>query len=198
MTPEYGVWVPDFLEIRQSGTSQRLVGSFPYGGISVRARTGKVRKERINPGAFDFAVEQAEREINLLLGHDFDKPLASKLAGTLELKSSAKALTFTATLPEVERQPTWMRDATKSVEAGLVRGISPGFFVPPRSVVPNAERLVPEPGNPSVLIRDVNDAVLFELSLVTRPAYDSTTVALIVGAEAERQAEQRRETPIWL
>ena len=50
-------------------------------------------------------------------------------------------------------------------------GLSPGFRVPPKGVVPNAESLRPEPGNPSVMIRQINDAVLREMSVVTSGAY---------------------------
>ena len=59
----------------------------------------------------------------------------------------------------------------RAVDAGLIRGVSPGFRVPPASAVANAEELVDEPGNPDVQIRQINQAVLYELSLVTRPAY---------------------------
>ena len=65
-----------------------------------------------------------------------------------------------------------------SLQGGLVGGISPGFSVPPASAVPNAEELIPEPGNPGVQIRVIRQAVLFELSLVTRPAYPETDVDL--------------------
>ena len=43
--------------------------------------------------------------------------------------------------------------------------------MPPKGVVPNAESLRPEPGNPSVMIRQINDAVLREMSVVTSGAY---------------------------
>ena len=62
--------------------------------------------------------------------------------------------------------------------AGLIRGISPGFRVPPKSAVPDAEKLIPEPGNPSVMIRSLSALVLNELSLVTRPAYEASTAEL--------------------
>ena len=53
-------------------------------------------------------------------------------------------------------------------------GISPGFRVAP---IEGAEILVPEPGNPGIMIREIREAVLFEISLVTRPAYPETTVS---------------------
>ena len=64
------------------------------------------------------------------------------------------------------------------IDLGLSVGLSPGFNVPPPDVVPGAEELVPEPGNPDVLIRIIHAAVLFELSIVTRPAYPESFVDL--------------------
>lgn len=54
--------------------------------------------------------------------------------------------------------------------------MSPGFRVPPASAVANAEVLVEEPGNPGVLIRKINHAVLREVSLVTAATYDGTEI----------------------
>ena len=69
-----------------------------------------------------------------------------------------------------------MKDTVLAVRSGLIRGISPGFRVPPTSAVANAETLIPEAGNPGVFIRQINEAVLFELSLVTRPSYVESSV----------------------
>ena len=172
---ETGVW-PIELEYRQRG--RQLSGSFPYGAMGVIGDRGSVRKERFDPHAFRFAVEHPDREINLLAGHSFNSPLASKLSGSLKLRDTATALEFTAVLPPENRQPTWMRDTVLAVQGGLVRGVSPGFRVPPLDVVPDAESFIPEPGNPGVQIRVVRAAVLHELSLVTRPTYVDSTVDL--------------------
>ena len=170
------VWPVADLEYRQR--DRHLSGSFPYGPTATVMDRGRVRKERISPGAFRFAIEAPEREISLLSGHSLDRPLASKLSRTLRLVDGDDALRFEATLPPEGDQPSWMVDTVKAVRAKLVRGISPGFRIPPLSVVPNAEEDVPEPGNPGVFIRLVRQAVLGEISLVTRPAYPNTTVDL--------------------
>lgn len=175
MPAEFAVW-PVFLEVRERGRS--LFGEFPYGSMATVGSRGSVRKERFEPHAFDFAIKDETREINLLMDHSYGKPLGSKLRGSLTLESSAKAVTFRATLPPVELQPSWMRDAVLSTRSGLVGGISPGFTVPPLSVVPNAEVLIPEIGNPGVMIRSIRAAVLFEFSLVTRPVYKQTVIDL--------------------
>ena len=192
-----GVWPLADLEVRRrrGGRGREIRGSFAYGVTATIRDRGRVRKERISPGAFRFAIERADREVNLLVGHSFDRPLGSKLDGSLELSDGSRALSFRALLPPEGEQPTYMRDAVLMLNAGLVGGISPGFVVPPADVVPDAERLVPEPGNEDVLIREVSDAVLYELSLVTRPAYPETEVESR-AAQAARQA--RKGVPVWL
>lgn len=177
---EHGdLWFPGELEIRQRG--RILAGSFPYGRTATRSDRGRVRKERFSKRAFRFALRDPRREINLLFGHSFDRPLASRSAGTLRLTETDDALSFEATLPPLDRQPTHVRDARLSVQSGLSTGLSPGFQVPPRAVVPDAEIEIPEPGNPGVFIRQINHAVLYEISIVTRAVY--------AGAFVEARAE---------
>ena len=69
------------LELRQRG--RLLSGRFPYRSTATVRDRGRVRKERFDPGAFAFAVEDETREIHLLAGHSYDRPLASKRAGSL-------------------------------------------------------------------------------------------------------------------
>lgn len=188
------VWAAE-LEVRQrSGGGRELRGRFPYNRTATVRNRGRVRKERIRSRAFRFALEDAEREIHLLAGHEYGKPLASRRAGSLRLEDSDAALTFVATLPPAGEQPSWVRDTVRAIDSGLMTGISPGFVVPPRDVVPNAETLTPEPGNRGVMIRDVNEALLLELSVVTRPVYRQATVRDWGGLEAIPRNRRR----VWL
>jgi len=182
------IWPADGLELRREGRRPVIAGRFPYGALAVMADRGKVRKERIMPGAFEFALKDVAREVNLLLGHSFDKPLASRKAGSLVLKDTPEALTFSAEIPAELEGVTHVRDALAMLEAGLVTGVSPGFRVPPPDVVPDAEGLDPEDGNPGVFIRTLRHLLLFELSLVTRPAYEA--------AEAEIRAMTSAAHPV--
>ena len=199
-----GVYPVHDLEYRQKG--RVLEGSFPYGdallerrNIAVISDRGRVRKEVITSRAFSYAVDDPVREIHLLFGHSFDRPLASKLGKSLVLRDTAAALFFRATLPPDDEQPSWMRDAVRAVSAGLVGGISPGFRVPPADVVPDAEDVVNEPGNEGVGIRLIRAAVLYELSLVVRPAYDSTSLdlrSMVTPPEVEKPTPKVPEA-LW-
>ena len=172
------------LEIRQGGGSRMIVGRFPYGQLATVADRGRTRKEVINSRAFSFAIDNtvdrvgAPIRIELLSGHDFGKPLASRQAGTLAIQDADDAVTFQAQLPAIEESASWVEDTVKAINAGQMVGLSPGFKVPPRGVVPNAESLKPEPGNPSVMIRNINDAMLREMSVVTSGAYTAAAVEM--------------------
>ena len=174
--PDYGAW-PGNLEVRQEGGARLLTGVFEYNSLAVVNDRGRVRKETILSHAFDFAINrEPERRLDVLVGHDFGKPIASRQSGTLEITSDADAVRFAATLPD--NPPSWVVDMERAVAAGIMTGLSPGFRVPPRSTVPDAEDTIPEPGNPSVSIRRVREAVLREMSVVTSGAYIDAYVDL--------------------
>ena len=178
---DYSVYLPAELEIRQGRLGgPSIAGSFAYNRLAVMADRGRVRKESIGSRAFKFAIdEDLTREINVLVGHDFDKNLASRLGGSLDIEDTPAGVNFVAHLPPLDDQPTYMVDAVKQIRGGLLPALSPGFRVPPLSVVPGAETLIPEPGNPSVAIRLIRQAVLGEFSLVARAAYaDASTIEL--------------------
>jgi uncharacterized protein len=175
------------LELRATGDGgARLSGSFPYNRPAVLSdggRTGRPRKEVIAPRAFAWRVERPEEDIHLLLGHSFDKPLASRAAGTFKLRDTDEALTFEAIVTPEIAATSHGRDALALVAAGLAGGISPGFRLPPQRAVREAERVEQEPNRPEAgqhraIIRHVLSALLYEVSIVTRPAYDETQIEL--------------------
>lgn len=175
------------LEVRRSQDGKRrLKGRFPYGKRAVLSdggRTGKPRKEAIAPRAFAYRVEKPDEDIHLLVGHSYDRPLASRAAGTLHLKDADDALTFEAIIsPEMEKV-SWVQDILAAISANLVVGISPGFRIPPQRAVKDAEKIEEEEHNPQrgmfgAIIRTIFQALLYEISLVTRPAYSETQVEM--------------------
>lgn len=168
------------LELRRKPDgSARLAGRFPYGSRAVLSdggRSGRPRKEQFASGAFRHSVE-TDQEVHLLVGHSFDKPLASRGAGSLILQDTPEALTFTAMIAPEMMDVSHVRDALAALAAGLIVGISPGFRIPPAQTVPNAEKVEEEdPAEGRALIRTIFAAILFELSLVARPAYSETEI----------------------
>ena len=113
--------------------------------------------------------ELERRNVHVLAGHDFNRPLGSMLAGNARVIDGDDAIRFEVDLPDPADQPSWMADTVRSVRAGLAGGISPGFRVPRRHRPSRMRRsLVPEPGNPGVIDPgQINQAVLFELSVVS-------------------------------
>ncbi|WP_299907680.1 HK97 family phage prohead protease [uncultured Paracoccus sp.] len=167
------------LELRAAGDgSRRLKGRFPYGKRAVLDAGGKGRrpkKEEFAPKSLSFAVDDPDRDIHLLVGHSFDKPLASKKAKTLILLDAPEALTFEAILTPEIQEASWVKDFIAAFLAGLIGGISPGFRIAPPEVVEKAEEVTEEdPTEGDALIRTIFAAILFEMSLVTRPAYHET------------------------
>jgi hypothetical protein len=191
------IWASDGLEVRRQGERPVIAGRFPYNALAVISNRGRgpsaPRKETIRPGAFEFSLRDESREINLLFGHSFDRPIASRSTGTLALTDTPEALTFEAEIrPEMERT-SHVQDAVAMIEAGLAVGISPGFMVPPKDVVPDAETLVPEEGNESVFVRVLNHLLLVELSIVTRPAYPESQAEIRAFAEAAAPVRSNRK-----
>ena len=156
-------------EIRAEG--EGISGEFAYETDSVIAATGKVRKQRIKAGAFDFAINAKDREINLVLG-DNSRPLASKRAGSLELESTPTALKF-----RVKKLPrtSYVSDflgmlRAKSITPGVVPFFSPTPLSVARRLFSNGKSVEQEEeaGNPGVFRRVVKSGLLTALSIMFR------------------------------
>ena len=209
------------LEIRAKGDVRTLFGRFPYNVTATTRAVGRQRKERFKSGALSWQVrefaklqtrmgeviqssidkarkqlliEQLEDELErrntfLLVGHDYNRTVADMKSGTLAVKHTDAAVELEATLPPDDKMPSWVRDAVLAVEGKQLRGVSPGFVVPAKG----AERLIPEDGEGDALVREILDAVAFEYSIVSRPAYPTTEVT---AREFEGDAPRRRR--LWL
>ncbi len=189
------------LETRASGEAV-LEGIFPYnepavlsdggrgdsGGWRSRAggSGGRPRKEKIASRAFAYRIETpsehgGKKDIHLLSGHSYDKPLASVRSGTLDIKDGDKAVTFTARIAPDMQRASWVQDVLAAIEAGLATGISPGFRLPPKRREEVAEQIEdegsdPENGMHNAIIRTVLSALLYEFSIVTRPVYPTAQI----------------------
>lgn len=177
------------IELRAAGRKgrRRLRGRFPYKKRAVLSDGGKnggrPQKEEFLPGAFSHSINSDEQEISLLVGHDFSKPLASKNTGSLVFDDTDEALNFDADISDAIADTSYGSDILKQIESGLSVGLSPGFRIPPKRTVPVAEKFSDEGHNPAkgmfnASIRTIIAAVLYELSVVTRPAYREAVVQL--------------------
>ncbi|WP_417209997.1 HK97 family phage prohead protease [Antarctobacter sp.] len=158
------------LELRTEGGETRLRATFPYGRETVLAegigRRGE-RREVIAARAFADRIDGGE-DIHFLAGHDFNKPLASRSAGTLTLSETDDALTVDAQISADMAQVSYVRDFLSAHAAGLVRGLSPGFRVRPGG------ETVEERGK--AVLRTIRAADLIEISAVTKPAYPAAQI----------------------
>jgi uncharacterized protein len=174
------------LELRETGDgSVTVTGRFPYDSpatLTDGGRRGRPRKERIAPRAFRYRIETpsdhgGRKEIHFLVGHDYNRPLASTRSGTLDIRDTFEAVTFTATIGPELQQAQYVQDFLAGLSIGLVAGLSPGFRIPPERVSPKAESVEEEdPAEGMAIIRTVHDALLYELSAVTRPAYPKAQI----------------------
>jgi HK97 family phage prohead protease len=115
---------PITFEIRTEGGATTLRGAFPYGAETT---LGNGRRERFAARAFRSRLDAGEN-VFLLAGHDPEKPLASTEAGSLTLRDDDDALHIEA---RVVPSTSWANDALAALAAGLTKGLSPGFRVPP-------------------------------------------------------------------
>gem|GEM_PF-172787 len=177
------------VEVRARGAG--VAGMVAYNVDRVTADRGEVRKERLAPGVFEYVMQDPGREVLLHLGDDAGQVLASRRAGTLLLTDTDEGLRF-----EVEALPdtTYARDFRELLRAGTIApGVLPFFRVPPADVVPDAEVLEPEAGNPDVQVRVIRSAVLTALSVRYRAPSGNPGVVEQRAAPAPRP--RRR---LWL
>lgn len=150
-------------EVRQKGESRSVAG---YASVfnSMSEDLGGFR-EIITPGAFRSVLDN-KPDIRALINHDTGRVIGRTAAGTLSLEEDRTGLRFNVSLP-----PTPEGNALyTSIQRGDISGASFGF------------RLDYEDYDVSFqgeeLIREIrNIAQLYEISVVTFPAYRATEVS---------------------
>lgn len=118
-------------------------------------------REVIAPGAFRDTIAVAD--IRALVNHDPNLILGRTASGTLRLVEDDKGLAFEVDLPDTQVA----RDLTASVERRDISQMSFSF-----------ERLDDEWERGTPDIRTLKKVTLFDVALVTFPAYPQTEVAL--------------------
>ncbi|MBC9118625.1 HK97 family phage prohead protease [Fructobacillus fructosus] len=120
--------------------------------------------EYIEPTAFD-GVDMSD--VVALYDHDFANVLGRTSADTLKLTIDEQGLYFELNIPDT----TVGRDVYTNIRAGNLQGMSFGFTVVSDSW---------QNGSDGIAIRQVDSiGQLFEVSVVTMPAYQDTNVEAI-------------------
>jgi HK97 family phage prohead protease len=149
-------------------------------------RIGSHFREVIEPGAFRSAIARQD-DVRALFNHDSNFVLGRTKAGTLKLEEDERGLKYTVTLPDTQAG----RDLWTSVQRGDVSQSSFAFSV-------DAEEWRDKQAD--LPLRVVRDVHLFDVSPVTYPAYNETSVSARSHAEtlkADAQAALERAADDW-
>lgn len=154
------------IEIRSHGTLQASNGTLTgYAAVfNSEAHLGEF-SEVIRRGAFAQSLA-SDTNIKALYHHQADALLATTRAGTLQLREDDNGLAFTLSLPDT----THGRDLGVLVARGDVSGCSFGF-----TVNDGGDRWEQRGG---VIVRELLNVDLKEITLTSDPAYQDTSVAL--------------------
>lgn len=136
--------------------------------------------ETIAPGAFSDTLGE---DIRVLTNHDTTLVLGRNKAGTLELREDSHGLWGSV---HINREDTDAMNLYHRVQRGDVTQCSFGFFIL------DEERIVHEDGSVEYVIKKVR---LLEVSVVTFPAYEETSVSARERQEKDvrrRLLEERR------
>jgi HK97 family phage prohead protease len=143
------------IELRAEGDGRTFTG---YAAVFNEPSLPLPFTEIVQPGAFKRSLQSRNRMM-LLWNHDTSNPLASTRNGSLQMVEDARGLKVTATLPDT----TLGRDIAELVRTGVVDAMSFGFSVKRDSWSAD--------GN----TRYLEDVSLYEVSLVSTPAYEQTS-----------------------
>ena len=180
------------VETRRRGS--RVHGSIPYRSRAVINNKGRVRKEELMPGSLSWSISQPDRNVQFLAGHSYDAVLASQATGTLKFLERKNSLDFEAKLPPDKDMTTAQRDAVINIRSGLYAGVSPAFII---DDIPNAVKLTPEFPGSDLLVRQVFDARLIEISAVALAAYKETSIS-VRQKHHEGIVQSHEEIVAWL
>mgnify|MGYP003394418333 CR=1 FL=1 len=115
--------------------------------------------ETIKPSAFNKTIQEAD--VRALFNHNPDYVLGRNTAGTLDLSVTRKGLRASVNPPDT----AWANDLMVSIERGDISGGSFGFQVIKDDWGMDEEKNV---------TRELQEVKLFDVSLVTYPAYPET------------------------
>jgi uncharacterized protein len=156
--PEIRVNTTD-IEVRAEGNGMTFTGYAAVFNSPSEDLGGFI--EYVAPGAFKRSL-QSRNEIKLLWNHDSGEPLASVRGGSMQLVEDERGLKVTATLPQTSRG----RDVAELLRTKVIDSMSFGFNV------------IKDTWSRDGQIRTLESVRLFEVSVVSFPAYGATTATV--------------------
>jgi HK97 family phage prohead protease len=160
-------------EPRQDGEGRKLVG---YAALfNTPADIAGMFREQIAPGAFSEAI--GRDDVRALVNHDANMVLGRNKANTLRMSEDEKGLRVEIDMPDTQMA----RDLGVSMERGDINQMSFGFIA--------RQQEWDDDEDPP--LRTIRAAELFDVSVVTYPAYEETEV----GLRSLQHYRQKHETP---
>lgn len=141
-----------------------------------KTRIGDWFDEVIEPGAFSRSLSE-NSDIRALFNHDWNNVLGRTKSGTLTLKEDEKGLNFNVELPNT----SVARDLSESMARGDINQCSFGFFVTGEEWDYSVEPA----------LRTIKEVELYEISVVSIPAYDDTEASLVRDKDFGKEIEAR-------
>lgn len=165
------------LEVRQAGDARSLTG---YAAVfNTEATIAGLFREQIAPGAFAEAI--GRDDVRALFNHDPNFVLGRTASGTLTLREDGTGLRYNAQPPDT----AWARDLMTSVGRGDITQSSFAFAVESEQWTHATRGELP--------LRTITKAKLYDVSPVTYPAYEETTVSARSHAAACQES-----VPAWV
>jgi uncharacterized protein len=162
------------LETRAAGDDQDGTEIVGYAAVfdvwtNLYESPSLVVRERIRPGAFRNAIASGQ-DVRALVDHDSSQILGRTRAGTLTLAEDAVGLAVAIRPPSTQLAA----DVRANIAAGNVSQMS--FAFRPRD---GGETITTRTdGGATIQDVEITDVDLYDVSVVTYPAYESTSVSL--------------------
>jgi uncharacterized protein len=160
----------------RDGTGNEPVVISGYAAVfNSKTSIGDFFEEVISPGAFARTISE-NGDIRALFNHNWDHVLGRTKNGTLKVEEDNRGLKFEVELPNT----SLARDLAESLRRGDINQCSFGFYA-----TNDTWDYAVEPA-----VRTLNEVELYEISVVSIPAYEDTEVSLR-SKEIDKQVEQR-------
>lgn len=142
---------------------------------------GGMFQETIAPGAFAKAISE-KADIRALFNHNWDYVMGRTKDGSLTLEEDAKGLKFSVTPDDT----TWEKDLLVKIRNGKINQCSFGFNVTKESWDYDVDPVQ----------RTIEEVTLYEISVVSIPAYDNTEAYVRDKFTEQKQIHEERKNLI--